>query len=746
MEEKKEANNSPEQKETNKSPEKKTESPKNINLKEENIKSINKINLTVQVTNNMKTKTFTSTKLTKEFNEEEEEKEINIKYKEHGSKIIAMSLDLLLKKITSENFVQENPIIIYAFCQQCFCFIDKDILFNKIFNCYEFYKRKKVNITQIINLIKFLDILVIEMYEYYNSIPKSSNPILITLDNFYQLLLVEIVELMNKKEEEEEERKQNLNKEVISKDLENIFSDKMDSNENLINDKNEEMIKERFCIYIPDNIDNNENDIIQRDRYDTMLPKTNEKYMNIKTEPNINLNKKNNGLTLSKDNLPRQIINKPKIKLNKDKKNEIKTFRKDAQSGFTNIFANLKKDKPIKLKNKKEKEPEKNEKEAPKLRRLNEIKKKESSSLEAEIFSEVTNIKMLFSLEPKKRDLEQVKKKLTFYKEIKKKIAEAIGKPIKESEPPKTRHTFLKSVTVTNLNKKHKLKLHNNDGFFNVLDWDTNEIGDKLISISKNLLNKVQRKEIYKAIFLKNKKHETSPNVMENIDKSNRLTFFIIQDILSYDFAKDRTKIVEKWIKIAEYCKEKKDYNDCVAINLALNNYIITGLNKTMKDLSSEKKELMKTISRFCRYQGNYKKLREDMNKLEYNDFYIPYLGMILKDLAFFEENSKYIINGVLINFEKLQNVQLAVSQFFNFQNAKDKSNPIIPEELNFFDDLEELKESDLEDLANKLEPEFKLAPNKKREKRKTNIDQKYFMDVNVKRPNMKDSKRMSKK
>ena len=731
--------------ESNNSPEKKSESPIKNLTKEDNLNSINKINLTEQVDNN-KRKSFITPKIKKEFIEEDEEKEINIKYKEHGNKMIAMSLDLLLKKIVTENFIEENPIKIYSFCQQCFCFIDKDILFNKIFNCYEFYKRKKVNITQIINLIKFLDILVIEMYEYYNSIPKLSNPILITLDNFYQLLLVEIVELMNKKEEEEEERKQNLNKEVISKDLENIFSDKMDSNENLINDKNEEMIKERFCIYIPDNIDNNENDIIQRDRYDTMLPKTNEKYMNIKTEPNINLNKKNNGLTLSKDNLPRQIINKPKIRLNKDKKNEIKTFRKDAQSGFTNIFANLKKDKPIKLKNKKEKEPEKNEKEAPKLRRLNKIKKKETSSLEAEIFSEVTNIKMLFSLEPKKRDLEQVKKKLTFYKEIKKKIAEAIGKPIKESEPPKTRHTFLKSVTVTNLNKKHKLKLHNNDGFFNVLDWDTNEIGDKLISISKNLLNKVQRKEIYKAIFLKNKKHETSPNVMENIDKSNRLTFFIIQDILSYDFAKDRTKIVEKWIKIAEYCKEKKDYNDCVTINLALNNYIITGLNKTMKDLSSEKKELMKTISRFCRYQGNYKKLREDMNKLEYNDFYIPYLGMILKDLAFFEENSKYIINGVLINFEKLQNVQLAVSQFFNFQNAKDKSNPIIPEELNFFDDLEELKESDLEDLANKLEPEFKLGPNKKREKRKTNIDEAYFMDANVKRPNMKDSKKLMKK
>ena len=729
MEEKKEIMNN--------SPEKKAESPKNINLKEENINSINKINLTVQVTNNIKTKSFTSTKLTKEFIEEDEEKEINIKYKEHGSKIIAMSLDLLLKKIISENFVQENPIIIYAFCQQCFCFIDKDILFNKIFNCYEFYKKKKINITQICNLIKFLDILVVEMYEYYYPILKLDDPILKSLDNFYQLLLTEFIDIIKQKEKEEEEKK-NLNTDFISKDLENNIDNKIDLNDNIVNNKKEEMIKDRICIYVPDNNDNNNNQ--SRDRINTIFPKNKEKYMNIKTEPNTTTNKKNIGLTLQKDNLPRQTMITQKIK-----KNEIKTNRKEAQGGYSYIFTNLKKDKPIKLRNKNEKEPEKPEKEVGKIRHLN-VSKKETNTPEAEIISEITNIKVIFSFEPKKRELEQIKKKLNFYQVIKKKIAEAIGKPIKENEPSKSRHLFNKSVTVTNLNKKPKLKLHNNDGFFNVLDWDKNEIGEKLISISKSLINKVQRREIYKAIFLKNKKHETSPNVMENIDKSNRLTFFIIQDILSYDFAKDRTKIVEKWINIAEYCKERKDYNDLVAINLALNNYIITGLNKTMKEISKDKKELMKTLNKFCRYQGNYKKLREDMNKLEYNDPYIPYLGMLLKDIAFFEENSKYIINGVLINLEKLQNVQLAVSQFFNFQNAKEKLNPIIPEELNFLDNLEDLKESDLEDLANKLEPEFKLGPNKKREKRKTNIDKAYFMDANVKRPNMKDSKKLMKK
>ena len=352
------------------------------------------------------------------------------------------------------------------------------------------------------------------------------------------------------------------------------------------------MIKDRICIYMPDDNDNNNNQ--SRERINTIFPKNKEKYINIKTEPNTTTNKKNIGLTLQKDNLPRQTMITQKIK-----KNEIKTNRKETQGGYSIIFSNLKKDKPVKLRNKNEKEPEKTEKEVNKIRHL--VLKKENNTPEAEIISEITNIKVIFSFEPKKRELEQIKKKLNFYQDIKKKIAEAIGKPIKENEPSKSRHLFNKSVTVTNLNKKPKLKLHNNDGFFNVLDWDKNEIGEKLISISKSLINKVQRREIYKAIFLKNKKHETSPNVMENIDKSNRLTFFIIEDILSYDFAKDRTKIVEKWINIAEYCKERRDYNDLVAINLALNNYIITGLNKTMKEISKDKKELMKTLNKFCR-------------------------------------------------------------------------------------------------------------------------------------------------
>ena len=724
------------EKESNIPLEQKSEIPQINEIKEENINSINSIKKEEKDEDNIKSDTLKKKGITKEFNEEEEKNEINIKYKKDGITMVAISLDLLLKKIVTENFFKENPLKIYSFCQQCFCFIDKEILFNKIFNCYEFYKQKKLVTIRIFDLIKFLNVLVIEMYEYYFPINNLKDPIIVSLNDFYQLLMFEIFEFINEQEKEKEDIK-NSQLNFNSKEFkENKIEDTKDNKGELNTDKNSDMVKDRNCIYSL-----NDDDIIFKDSAHS--PNKRSKEMNsdkyLKTEPTHSKMHSFVG-----KNIPKQALNTKKLKLNNNKKNDSKFFTTNENrpnknknifgkgSIFSkNIFNNLKKEKPIKLKNKEDSHIEKPNKEITKMKKINVIK----VSPEEEIVTEITNIKILFSLETKRRELEQTKSKISFYKELKKIVAESIGKPIKDSDlnKVKSRHLMMKSVTTSTLNKIYKLNLPKNEGFFNILEWDKNLIGEKLISISKNNINKIQRRELYRAIFLKKEKNITCPYVMHNIEKFNQLTFFIIQDILSYDFAKDRAKIIEKWITIAEYCKERKDYTDCVAINSALNNYIITGLNKTLKDISRDKKELMKNINKFCKYQGNYKTLREDMAKLDYYDFYIPYLGMLMKDLAFFEENSKYIINDTLINFEKLENVQLAIEKFFNFKNAKDKLNPIIPEELWFFEDLEDLKETELEDLANKLEPEFTLYANKKKEKRKTNIDNLYFSDVKKK-------------
>ena len=720
---------------------KKSQSPKKLTSKEENKgieKEANKIitkNMTEQVSNKSKSYLLTG-KMTQEFTEEDELENISITYREEHKKIKLISLDLLLKKIIFENFIDKNPIEIFSFCQQCFCFIDKELIFNKIFNCYNFYKEKKLPISQMGNLIKFLNILVIEMYEYYSKM-KVEESTLSLLKNIYNSIFFEICEFINNEAQEKKEQEENLNINDIQNKLEDYKDEELENNE----EKTNGIFQDRCSQFVKKD---------SRERLGTMAERKDDGRFSSYIEENNSRNE---------DWIHRNTINlayKKDKKDGKDSKKEGEKTEKKKKKGLGLLFFHSKKDKekPIKVEDKNFKENQsKNAEMEEKFKQIQDLRKG-TSSPEEDLLNCIRNIIILFSMdEPKKRDLIQAKKNVDFYKDINKKIIKFIGKDKekenenneKDTQEPKKRHIMAKSVTVENVSKKHKLKLHENDGFFDVLDWDKKEIGEKLISISKNLINKVQRREIYKAVFLKKNKNKTSPNVMENIDKFNRLTFFIIQDILSYDFAKDRGKIIDKWIKIADYCKERKDYNDCVAINSALNNYIVTGLKKTISEISKEKKELLKKINKFCRYQGNYKKLREDMKNLNINEFYVPYLGMILKDLAFFEENSKYLENDILINFEKLENVQKAVCEFFYFKNTNDRINIDVPEELNFFDNLEDLKESDLEKLANDLEPEFKLYNNKKKEKRPTNIDIKYFVDSTVKRPNMRDSKRLSK-
>ena len=264
-------------------------------------------------------------------------------------------------------------------------------------------------------------------------------------------------------------------------------------------------------------------------------------------------------------------------------------------------------------------------------------------------------------------------------------------------------------------------------GYFCVTDWKPEDIGNQLMIISKTLLNKIHPRELYKAIFLKKDKEITSPNVIECINKFNRLTSFVMEDILSYNKPKDRARIYERWILIADYCKENKDYNDLIAIFSAFNHYIITGLYLTLKEVKTKFNNILNKIRNFCAIEGNYKNIREDMNNCyKKGELFIPYLGMLLRDLNFYEEKSKYINSNGKINFEKIEKISEMFELYFEFKNKKDSNNNKIPE-LEFFNDLENITEEELDKIASNLEPEFKLDGGSTK-KRLTKIDIKYFV------------------
>ena len=361
----------------------------------------------------------------------------------------------------------------------------------------------------------------------------------------------------------------------------------------------------------------------------------------------------------------------------------------------------------------------------------NNNKEKEGKMIpEEELLFECEKIVSLFKTDvPKQEILNQTEQSLYFYKL---KIKYQSSKKTNNSK--NSMKTLKKCSTARNLliitpeeDIKNPREIYVKKPYFSCLNYEAKDIGEELLYISQMSLNKIKRKELYNGAFLKKSKLITSPNIVDNINKFNNLISFIIEDILSYDYPKDRAKIIERWANIADYCKKRRDYNEIFAINSAFKNYIIVGLDLTWKELGNKTKKIIKELDIFCSFEGNYRNVREDMKLIGKNDFYTPYLGLLLKDLNFYEENYKYLVNGNLINFEKINGVQNSIEDFFHFQKTVDKKKVNLLKELNFFENLESQKESYLENLAGKLEPKFTLYMNPKKVKRLTYIDKKYF-------------------
>ena len=203
---------------------------------------------------------------------------------------------------------------------------------------------------------------------------------------------------------------------------------------------------------------------------------------------------------------------------------------------------------------------------------------------------------------PLLQDLINAKKKILFYEALKMHTL----KNEKETNNRKRNDTNEKpkrsssAMNVKKAKEKEKnIKKYLQQGFFSMMDWETSEIGEILIKRTRNLFNKIERKEFYNSVFLKKDKNILSPNIQNATKKMNDLSTFIIEDILSYNQKDDRAKTIEKWTLVAEYCKNKRDYNDCIAINSAFQNYIITGLKKTYKKIGKNISHKVETIFLF---------------------------------------------------------------------------------------------------------------------------------------------------
>ena len=609
-------------------------------------------------------------------------------------------------------------MILFGFIKQSFSFLKIDLFINKIIQCYKYHQLNSKLNPKILNLIEFFNAYIIEMIIYDKTLI-SDNRTLNIINNFYTNLEKDAINIIKNKR-----LNKSTNSEIKKKLLnEKICTKEKDKNGNSIEWWSKEIIKIKIENYLKKNCN----------KYLEIINDVDKEFEEINITKD---NKENN-----KDNLKFQ--KNEEIKENSGK-NDFCTIQsitlhsaqlEKLEKIIKNINTNLQRSNSKDNLTKKKQKEKISEKQLIKIigNKYENMFKNDKliiSSEENFLFSLKNMTKLLNTKKYNEQKILKLRNKGNFYFKIfdKQNNENEISKENQtkntNNEPLKILSNFLNKCLTFNLESKKINKFNN---YFTILDYKTEQIAEKLISVSKNSLNKIEYKELYCGNFTKKEKYSKSPNIMENIQKFNNLIFFIVEDILSYDFPKDRANIIDEWALVAKYCKKRKDQSNCLAIHSALNHYIITGLDLTWLNVKNNTKNILKEIADYCTLEGNYKIFREEIKNLKRDVHYIPYLGTLLRDLNFFEEKGKYIEKGNMINFQKIEHVQKALDTFFNYKNINDKVNFEPVKELNFFDNLEKQDEQKLDKLARDLEPEFKL--NKKQDgiKRLTNIDIKYF-------------------
>jgi hypothetical protein len=261
------------------------------------------------------------------------------------------------------------------------------------------------------------------------------------------------------------------------------------------------------------------------------------------------------------------------------------------------------------------------------------------------------------------------------------------------------------------------------DLYFYIFDYTEEEIAISLTHVSYNLLCNINIEELLNTNFSKKDKHIRAPNVMKVIEHFDKLVLFIIEDICSYDEPKRRAEAITKWIKIAEQCKNLYNFNDLLVINTCFSNYLMRRMVLTWKKVPKSTVKKMNELKKFCSNNQCYLNFRREMVNRR-GRFYVPYLGILLKEIVNIEEKNKYVLDNGNINCLKIQKLYIAICQFFSFKN-----NPFAKiqlKALEIFGHLDPKTEDQIENIIAKIEPKLIITSGDNK-KRRTKTDAKYY-------------------
>uniref|UniRef100_A0A8C0D1J8 Ral guanine nucleotide dissociation stimulator like 3 n=1 Tax=Balaenoptera musculus TaxID=9771 RepID=A0A8C0D1J8_BALMU len=205
-----------------------------------------------------------------------------------------------------------------------------------------------------------------------------------------------------------------------------------------------------------------------------------------------------------------------------------------------------------------------------------------------------------------------------------------------------------------------------------LLDFSVDDVAEQLTLMDAELFSRVRPFECLGSVWSQRDRPGatgTAATVRATVTQFNTVTGCVLGSVLGSPglAAPQRAQRLEKWIRIAQRCRELRNFSSLRAILSALQSNPIYRLKRSWGAVSREPLSTFRKLSQIFSDENNHLSSREILSQEEATEENappgslpskpppgpIPYLGTFLTDLVMLDTALPDMLEGDLINFEK---------------------------------------------------------------------------------------------
>ena len=205
-----------------------------------------------------------------------------------------------------------------------------------------------------------------------------------------------------------------------------------------------------------------------------------------------------------------------------------------------------------------------------------------------------------------------------------------------------------------------------------VLDTEPSVVASALTQIEMEYFSRVRAEEFIAPFWCVDPDGELvsrAPNLVHYVKRFNIVASWVATEVCTAPDLRERVALIKRFVLIAQKLRALSNFNTLFAVLSGLNMPVVSRLSRTWARVSAKYRAPLAELLLLMDHSGNYRNYRKIIRRAE--PPLIPFIGLLMADLAFIHSANAAASHSDLVNVERLRTIASIVVDIGTLQAAK---------------------------------------------------------------------------